>query len=99
MEWVQIEFQTTVRGIARVEVAKRARLNWRFSKVEVRIGNVDESGKGAVQLSDNPLVGFLDEAVDEFMAVFDIDNGCGRYLTIQRLIGELELAEVFIFLR
>ena len=99
MEWVQIQFQTMVRGITRVEVVKRVRLYERFSKVELRIGNVDESGKGAVQFSDNPLAGFFDEPVDERIAVFNVDNGCGIFLTIQRLIAELAMAEVFIFLR
>ena len=98
MEWVQIQFPREIRGIKAVEVSKRTREFTRFSQVELRIGNVDESNKGAVQLSDNQLVGFFGEGVDERIAVFHmVGQVNGRFLTLQRLVDGFELAEVFIF--
>ena len=102
MQWLQIEFPEVVHGITRVEVAKSSTANYPFEQVELRIGNVDESHKGDVHLSENSLVGYFGEARAEQMAVFAMAEGdlpSGKFLTLQQFSGRMMVAEVFLFVK
>ena len=99
MEWLQIEFPRIVNAIRCVEEAKRHNSYAVFKQVELRVGNSDESGEGAVKLSANPLVGYFDAAVPgEMMAVFDLEEkpASGRFLTLQQAKERLGIDELFI---
>ena len=86
-------------GIKRVEVAKRALKFVFFHKVELRLGNVDESDKGAAQLSANPKVGYFGTPEsNQQMAVFDLTENpaSGKFLTLQQAGGTFSVDELYI---
>ena len=84
--------------ITRVDVAKRSNQYPYFKEVELRVGNVDESDKGAVQLTANPKVGHFGAATGERVAVFDLTQSpaSGKFLTLQQVQGALNVNELFI---
>ena len=84
-----------------VHVQKRSAENVlkRFAEVELRIGNNDESGKGAQKLSGNKLVGFYPAANLEPIAAFELQTqASGRFLTLQILSANyMEISEIYVF--
>ena len=88
-----------IKGIKAVEVVKRHSLYMRFREVELRIGNADESGKGVVQFTENPLVGYSGPATNDPVCVFNLESKYvyGKYLTLQIIeVEHIEAAELFI---
>ena len=76
-------------------VVKRKRFEDRFSHVELRLGNADESSKGLVQFSENTLVATYGAPQAGLPLV---RPSSGRFLTIQGVEeGKgLEFDEVYI---
>ena len=71
----------------------------RFAKVELRVGNADESDKDRSQFTENPLVSTYPDPSTELDAIFDIPTPVdGRYLTLQTLNeANLEMLELDVF--
>ena len=72
----------------------------RFANVELRIGNHNQSGKGAVHLTENPLVGcHVGGDLDPEPAIFVLDKPAdGRYLTLQIVDGTyLDVGELTVY--
>ena len=85
-----------------VSVVKRlsteaSRIN--FRDIEVRIGIVDESDKGAVQLTGNALAAYFDDSDGMDEALIPLTKPTdGRYLTLQYMgTVTLEVNEVYVY--
>ena len=80
-------------------VVKRKRFEDRFSHVELRLGNADESSKGLVQFSENPLVAtYGAPQAGTWAGLPLVRPSSGRFLTTQGVEeGKgLEFDEVYI---
>ena len=100
MEWFMIKFPFSVSGIIRVEIAKRFGSYLNFKYTDLRIGDVDESAKGAVHLTGNPLVATFQEALEVEIAVYDLTKNPakGQFLVLQKASMKMEIGEVFVFI-
>ena len=89
-----------LKGVRVVQVDKRYDYAPRFVKVEVRIGNADESNvQGDLAMSRNPLFGYFEGPEEAVLAIITNEDGAdGRYLTLQTFSRDvLELEEVYIY--
>ena len=67
-------------------------------EIELRIGNVNESGKGVAQFTENP-VGFFDQATTDPVVVFNLESQyvSGQYMTLQVVQNvHIEATELFV---
>ena len=83
-----------------IEVWKRPAFQYRFAKIEIRIGNHDANGNGLTQLIQNRVVGFQDEFDSDLIEIFTIKTRVdGRYLTLQKINGTypVEVNELFVY--
>ena len=93
----------TLQNIHKVEIFKRqpnANVIQRFANVELRIGNHDQSGKGAVRLTDNPLVRVhVGGDLDPEPAIIELERPAdGRYLTLQIVAQSvLDVGELTVY--
>ena len=87
------------RGITTVVLKKREGSADRFSEVEFRLGDTDESDKGSVHLSANALIGFFNQSTIDVDVIIRVPHGTmGRFLTVQRIpVGRLQVDEVSIY--
>ena len=79
---------------------KRDRYAHRFYKVEVRIGNADESQvTGTERMSQNTLFGYFEGPEQADVATFVNEDGVdGQYLTVQTFNEEvLEMDELYMY--
>ena len=88
-------------NIVEVKVIKRP-LEWfQFGYIELRIGNKNMAGSGAVQFTedDNPLVGCHGPAKSDAIHEFYMTEGVsGRYMTFQRVDAwYMAIDEVVVF--
>ena len=81
-------------------VIKKGAYQWnhhkyRFTKMELRIGNVDESSKNGVQLTENTVVGFYDQPNEDlFWNCVLASPISGRYLTLQRVDNKRHVYDI-----
>ena len=68
-----------------------------FESVELRIGNVDNTGSPLVQFSENPLAGTYGASSSVIEVIFDVNPPVtGRYLTLQTIADQyLSIDEVY----
>ena len=90
-----------LQGIGQVEVLKRTTQPLRFTQVELRIGNVDHDGFGAVLLDGNPVAGFFAGPDSDMTAVIPVvPPASGRFVTLQAVSATdnyLSIDEVNVF--
>ena len=93
----------TLQNMHRVEIFKRQpneNVIQRFANVELRIGNHDQSGKGPVRLTDNPLVKVhVGGDLDPEPAIIELERPAdGRYLTLQIVAQSvLDVGELTVY--
>ena len=79
---------------------KRLGLEARFHYIELRIGDIDETPKGRIQFTENPLVASMQAGNTDPVAEFVVMEGgtaSGRYLTLQFVAsGHLEVREITV---
>ena len=82
-----------------MELKKREGSADRFSEVEFRLGDTDESDKGSVHLSANAFIGFFNQSTSDVDVIIHVPHGTmGRFLTVQRIpVGRLQVDEVSIY--
>ena len=82
-----------------MELKKREGSADRFSEVEFRLGDTDESDKGSVHLSANAFIGFFNQSTSDVDVMIRVPHGTmGRFLTVQRIpTGRLQIDEVSIY--
>ena len=100
-EYQNLGMHRFFQNINAVKVYKRTVEDWmvpRFSQVELRIGNHDESEEGIVQFSKNKLVGFYPDGNNELQALFNFRPTSGQFLTLQIMSPKnLEFNELFVY--
>ena len=70
----------------------------RFSQVELRIGNLDETGNGLAPFSKNKLAGYYPSGNLDPVVSFDFSPINGKFLTLQIFSNTyLEINELFVY--
>ena len=85
-------------AICEVRVLRRAHgFHEEFDDVEMRIGNVDKTGSGMTQFTDNQWVGYSTPFVSDLNYVLAVEPAVeGRYLTFQIMVDQvLGIDEVY----
>ena len=70
----------------------------RVQKIELRIGNVDESNKGLQPLTENKLYGYYEHPSLEEIATFYLnETASGTFMTFQSFVSKsLDVNEIYL---